>query len=405
MKLNGIETQEPMRANIEILVVDDDLHLRNLLAKHLTMRDSTPLVAANGTQAMELLMQHDPWVAIVDLLLPDYDGLKLIQDMHTHNPLLQCIVLSGYAELAGAVETIRDHVYDYMPKPVTLGELELTLARAVEHARLVRAHREDELILTRRSEELENSLRALQEAQDRLIRTANAALMGQLAEGLRHELGNALTTIRLNMNLLTHYREDPARYARHMNSLEQGVRAIERIAFALRSFPTTEGQIERLDLITILRQAAKEAQQASDPQTSQISLSLVGPAAIQGSYFQLVRAFVGIVENAIEASAQIYPERPQVWIAVESYPDSQWKVSIRDNGSGLTSDALDHATEPGFTTKVERGFMLGLGLGLFVASTVIDRHGGQLRLTNAPEGGALVEVWLPQAEPVETAGE
>jgi two-component system NtrC family sensor kinase len=388
-----------MRANIEILVVDDDPYLRNLLAKHLTARNFTPFMAANGVQAVDLLMQHDPLVAIVDLLLPDIDGLQLIQDMHTQNPLIQCIVLSGYTELAGAVESIREHVYDYLPKPVAIGELDLTLARAVEHARLVRVHRDAEAILLRRSEELESSLRALQEAQDRLIRTANAALMGQLAEGLRHELGNALTTIRLNMNLLTHYREDPARYARHMSSLEQGVRAIERIAFALRSFPTSEGQIERLDLVAIIRQAAREAQQASDPQTIHINFALVESATIQGSYFQLVRAFVGIVENAIESSTQLHPENPQAWITVESAPDSQWKVSIRDNGSGLTPEALEHATEPGFTTKIERGFMLGLGLGLFVASSVIDRHGGQLRLSNAPEGGALVEVWLPQVNP------
>jgi two-component system, NtrC family, sensor kinase len=388
-----------MRANIEILVVDDDPYLRNLLVKHLTSRNFTPLMAANGAQAVDLLMQHDPLVAIVDLLLPDIDGLQLIQDIHTHNSLIQCIVLSGYAELTGAVESIREHVYDYLPKPVTMGELDLTLARAMEHGRLMRVHRDAEAILLRRSEELESSLRALQEAQDRLIRTANAALMGQLAEGLRHELGNALTTIRLNMNLLTHYREDPARYARHMSSLEQGVRAIERIAFALRSFPTSEGQIERLDLIAIIRQASREAQQASDPQTIHINFALVEAATIQGNYFQLVRAFVGIVENAIESSTQLHPENPQAWITVESAPDSQWKVSIRDNGSGLTPEALEHATEPGFTTKIERGFMLGLGLGLFVAGSVIDRHGGQLRLSNAPEGGALVEVWLPQVDP------
>jgi C4-dicarboxylate-specific signal transduction histidine kinase len=399
------ETQDSMRANIEILVVDDDIYLRNLLAKHLTTRDFTPFMAANGAETMELLTQHDPWIAIVDLLLPDIDGLQLIQDIHAQNPLIQCIVLSGYSELAGVVETIREHVYAYLPKPVSMGELELTLTRAVDHARLVRAHRDAEAILIRRSEELENSLRALQEAQDRLIRTANAALMGQLAEGLRHELGNALTTIRLNMNLLTHYREDPARYARHMGSLEQGVRAIERIAFALRSFPTTEGQIEQLDLLAIVRQAAREAQQASDPQTGHINYALVEAAAIRGSYFQLVRAFVGIIENAIESSLQMHPENPQVWITIESVLDAQWKISVRDNGSGLTPEALEHATEPGFTTKIERGFMLGLGLGLFVASSVIDTHGGQLRLSNAPEGGALVEVWLPQADPHEAANE
>jgi len=157
--------------------------------------------------------------------------------------------------------------------------------------------------------------------------------------------------------------------------------------------------------VGIIRQAAREAQQASDPQTVHINFAVVESAAIQGSYFQLVRAFVGIIENAIESSLQNNPDSPQVWITLEAAPNAQWRISIRDNGSGFAPEALEHATEPGFTTKIERGFMLGLGLGLFVASTVIDRHGGQLRLSNAAEAGALVEVWLPQAEPDETAGE
>ena len=61
--------------------------------------------------------------------------------------------------------------------------------------------------------------RNLHETRARLLRTGNAALMGQLAEGLRHELGNALTVIRLNINLVTYYRDDPDRFNQHMKSL------------------------------------------------------------------------------------------------------------------------------------------------------------------------------------------
>ena len=48
--------------------------------------------------------------------------------------------------------------------------------------------------------------------------------------------------------------------------------------------------------------------------------------------------------------------------------------------------------------KIEEGFMRGIGLGLFVAISVLDKHNGRLRLSNAPEGGGAVEIWLPNAE-------
>jgi two-component system, NtrC family, C4-dicarboxylate transport sensor histidine kinase DctB len=251
--------------------------------------------------------------------------------------------------------------------------------------------------LATRSEELAASLEALREAQGRLIRTANAALMGQLAEGLRHELGNALTIIRLNMNLLTYYRNDPERFARHMTSLGQGVQAIERIAFGLRYFPTLDAdEAEVLSLSQIVRQAASQAQQAHATRSANVHLDLPDTAMMRGSVFQLLRAFVGIVENAVEASNSARPEQPLVSITLRADAD-RWYVAVQDNGPGFTSEALEHALEPGFTTKIERGYLRGLGLGLFLASSVIEHHGGKLRLSNLPGDGALVEAWLPQS--------
>jgi two-component system, NtrC family, C4-dicarboxylate transport sensor histidine kinase DctB len=175
------------------------------------------------------------------------------------------------------------------------------------------------------------------------------------------------------------------------------VQAIERIALALRYFPTFDGEAgELLDLAPVIRQAASQAQQAHQTGSANFHVELVEPALMRGSGFQLLRAFVGLIENAIEASTDAEPVGPQISITLA--PEGEgWRVAIRDNGPGFTPEALAHAVEPGFTTKVERGFVRGLGLGLFLASHVVERHGGQLRLSNLPGGGALVEAWLPRA--------
>src|SRR5579862_3275051 len=87
------------------------------------------------------------------------------------------------------------------------------------------------------------------------LQTIDAALVGQITSGLRHELGNALTVIRLNLSLLEHYRTDEAKFARHMNSLKEGLLGVERVLHATRYFPTPELDTTPLiDLGDILRE-------------------------------------------------------------------------------------------------------------------------------------------------------
>jgi signal transduction histidine kinase len=380
-----------------ILITDDDVFARDLLEANLKALGYESIVAPDGPTALEKLSQADVLIAIVDWHMPGMSGLELVRAIRRHDPTIQCIVLTRYGSTEIAGQALREHVYDYLAKPASLNDLSRVVSRAIEHTRLLRYKQRSEVALARQSQELAESLKALHEAQDRLIRTANAALMGQLAEGLRHELGNALTVIRLNMSLIKYHREDLARFTRHVSSMEQAVHSIERIALALRSFPTEQGnQDELLELASIVQQAARQTQQAHSDHARLLQFDLEAPAYVYGSLFQLARAFAAIVENAIESSLAANPDSPQVLIELHADGD-RWRVAISDNGAGFTQGAIEHAFEPGFTTKIERGFMRGLGLGLFVAGSVLDRHSGHIQLSNRAEGGALVEVWLPRA--------
>jgi signal transduction histidine kinase len=380
-----------------ILITDDDVYARDILETNLRGLGYEPIVAEDGPTALEKLAQSDVLIAIVDWHMPGMTGLELVRAIRQHDPTIQCIVLTGFGSMEIAVQALREHVYDYLAKPANLNDLSRVVSRAMEHARLLRNKQRSDAALARQSQELAESLKALHEAQDRLIRTANAALMGQLAEGLRHELGNALTVIRLNMSLIKYHREDLARFTRHVASMEQAVLSIERIALALRSFPTEQSnQDELVELASIVQQAARQTEQAHGDQAGLLHFDLEAPAYAFGSLFQLARAFAAIVENAVESSLAAHPDSPHVSIALHADGDS-WRIAVADNGAGFTQEALEHAFEPGFTTKVERGFMRGLGLGLFVAGSVLDRHNGHIQLSNRAEGGALVEIWLPRA--------
>jgi C4-dicarboxylate-specific signal transduction histidine kinase len=390
-------TNSDAQSLINVLVVDDDYFVCTMLQLQLKAIGCNPFTASTAESALQTLPEHNIQVAVIDLHLPQMDGLQLITAIHEYDPTIQCIVLTGAASTETAVKALRVQVYDYVMKPISQNDLNRLVWRAAEYGQLMREKRLADATLVRRSEELSASLEALHRVQDDLIRSANAALMGQLADGMQHELGNALTVIHLNMNLLKVYREDPDQFGHHLTSMGQGVKAIERMMIALGDFPTQEDAgLETLDLVDVLKQARVLVEKTYPLATGSIRFDLVSPALTCGDEYQLTRALVGILENAIEASFQNHPEGIEVSVRVRADGD-RWRIAIVDNGFGFRSDALTQATEPGFTTKIERGFMRGLGMGLFITSTVLDNHGGELKLANLPEGGALVEIWLPRS--------
>jgi two-component system C4-dicarboxylate transport sensor histidine kinase DctB len=97
-------------------------------------------------------------------------------------------------------------------------------------------------------------------------------------------------------------------------------------------------------------------------------------------------AVSNLVRNAIEASAGSSP------VACELAIDGEWaEVRVRDHGPGIPPELLDKVFEPFVTTKTERG---GVGLGLAITRDMITQLGGEVRLENAPSGGACASIRL-----------
>jgi signal transduction histidine kinase len=101
----------------------------------------------------------------------------------------------------------------------------------------------------------------------------------------------------------------------------------------------------------------------------------------------LSQVFVNLIENACDA----VEERGNVWVSTGTKPDGSILVCVRDDGAGIPTGNLDKVLEPFFTTKQPGG---GMGLGLAVASGVLERYGGSLEFSNG-NPGAIALVTLP----------
>jgi C4-dicarboxylate-specific signal transduction histidine kinase len=94
--------------------------------------------------------------------------------------------------------------------------------------------------------------------------------------------------------------------------------------------------------------------------------------------------------NAFDALNDIAPSRRMVSVSAKALGDEDIFVQIADTGTGFSQSHQDRLFQPFFTTK-ERG----LGLGLSLCSAILKAHGGSLRLTTNPTGGAIASFSLP----------
>ena len=125
---------------IKVLVIDDELPMRKLLRMGLSAQGYDVVEAQNGKIALELLAQS-PALIILDLGLPDIQGLDLLQMIRERNDIVPIVVLSSHGDEIGKVWALDLGADDYLTKPFGMDELLARMRAALRHQLLVHGER------------------------------------------------------------------------------------------------------------------------------------------------------------------------------------------------------------------------------------------------------------------------
>jgi two-component system response regulator RegA len=115
--------------SVSLLLVDDDLILRERLARAFRSRGYDVRSAANYEEALTLARQESPELAVVDLRMPGRSGLELIRDLKAIDAETRIVILTGYGSIATAVEATKLGAAYYLPKPADADEILAAFAR------------------------------------------------------------------------------------------------------------------------------------------------------------------------------------------------------------------------------------------------------------------------------------
>ena len=115
-----------------ILVVDDELLIRDLLYDFFQQQGWNISVADNGEKALEILRERKIDLLLTDIKMPQMDGLSLTSQVRTMYPHIPVVLMTGYPSVETAVEGIRVKVEDYIIKPFNINKLFKTLKSQIE---------------------------------------------------------------------------------------------------------------------------------------------------------------------------------------------------------------------------------------------------------------------------------
>jgi DNA-binding NtrC family response regulator len=119
----------------KILIVDDELVVRDSLSKWFTSEGYTARPAGSAREALEVIQQMEFDIALIDIKMPGMDGMELQSRLHEADPELTVVIMTGYASVDTAVQALKHGAYDYITKPVDPDELSHLVANALEHKR------------------------------------------------------------------------------------------------------------------------------------------------------------------------------------------------------------------------------------------------------------------------------
>jgi two-component system sensor kinase FixL len=211
-----------------------------------------------------------------------------------------------------------------------------------------------------------------------------------------HELSQPLTAILMDVHTIKQNLGSDASNHQALRDAAQGIernatrtaQLIDRIRHFIRP---SLGEFEPVDMKVLVQDVRELLLHDMRHQKVVLDWTLdVEPCMVMGDKVQLSQIVLNVYRNALQAMAQ--SQVRSLYVSVDRQ-EQRVVVRVRDTGLGLAESIRQRVGEPFVTSKAD-----GLGLGLLISKAIAERHGGSLTITNAVDGGALVELNLPAAD-------
>lgn len=246
--------------------------------------------------------------------------------------------------------------------------------------------------LTCQQAELETALNDLKNAQVQLVQSEKLASLGTLTAGVAHEINNPLNFIHggaVGLQLHCEGSKDYASIVPFLDAINEGVRRVSSVVTSLSKFNIVQnsagGNVQINELIDscITMVKGKHGCNISFEKHYEDT-----DAVVVGAEGELYQAMLNILTNAEEAINDSGVISVYTGVVARKFI----RIAIQDNGKGIGSETMSRIYDPFYTVKRREK---NAGLGLYIAKSIIESHGGSIDVKSQEGEGTLVEVLLP----------
>ncbi len=382
----------------KILIVDDEALILELARLLLTDRGYEVLTAASGEECLARLRSDRPCLVLLDYMLPDSDGMTILQAVRRDFPDTYVIMLTGQGNEKIAVEAMKAGAADYISKPFGNQDLidrienVLRVRRIEIHNRELRQEREKLLgEIEQWSRELERRVsaksRELEQAHAEVLQAEKLASLGHLAAGMAHEIRNPLNVISLFGQMLKPVlAQDPEK----LGYVERLLGEVDRIDSILMKLLEASGRSRGTAQEVCLGEVIESVLAGFEPQLKANGIVLdrdleSGLPPMLADPEEVEQIFTNLFANAI------YEMKTGGRLGVRlSGEGGRIRIQVRDTGSGIPAENLARIFDPFFTTKPR-----GTGFGLSVVLRIVKTYQGHIKVTSEAGQGAIFDIDFP----------
>lgn len=380
---------------VHLLIVDDEPVILQILRAVFEEGAYRLSCVGTGSDALRVLEEQTVDVVITDKNLPDMSGLDVLKRAKELDPLVQVIVVTGYASLDTAISAVELDAFDYLLKPLNnVFDIQKKVERALDKRRLAQENRLLLVELRRRNEELQAALDDARELQGELIQSEKLAGIGTLAAGIAHEISSPLFGI-MGLAEAIGDEQDAGLVREYADDIVEYCRSIRDIVVELSSYSRAAEHefLGRISLARVMEDARRLVERSAPVEHVHFDWQVPAELEVQARSGEIQQVFVNLLKNAAEAVAEGSGSGRRGTVRVRGglEGDQVW-ATVSDDGVGIPEEKLSVIFDPFYTTKPPGK---GTGLGLNVVYRILTKYRGTVQVESTLGEGTTFTLRLP----------
>lgn len=377
-----------------ILIADDTRTVRRILRLALEKSGHTVTEAKDGLEALEQLRDQSFDLIFLDVEMPRMNGFEVLKKLKSHDISfnIPVIVISANDELESAVRCIELGAVDYLTKPFNATLLRARVQSCLEKKRL----HDREVSRQKEIENLYHQLKKADEAKDEFVAM------------VAHELRNPINGLMAGHQILERLNDEASPQKKVLSSMFFALDSLQLLVADLNDVSQIEnGNISlsfgKIDIEHIIDRVISSLQHKIDVNQHTLEIDIAESLGeVWGDQFRITQILTNLVSNAVKYT----PKEGQITMKARPFTSHPafLHITVEDSGVGMSQTAVEKIFDKYYRVMNDKtAHIEGIGLGMFITKTLIEKHHGDIWIKSQPGKGTAVHFTLPFASHSEWA--